>query len=1086
MYKSFLFILFASVTVFSAENLMPNPELALDLRSGRPKQWSASPNSEATRIQLSEGKHALQLSTSRDGERSFWQIHIPAITVNQGYRLIFRVKGDAGAKGRVYIECNKPWKTLGNQPFICDGTEQRFSFNFSFAMLENAPYLVLRLDTPGKIAYYDFHLEKYTPPLVHDADFSSINDVWRTGNDAKLERISLPNEKSGIKITSSSKKNPYAIQFGIPVAAKIPYIFRVRVKGTPGTSANAYMECSEPWKTCSSEVVSCTGDWQLLTVKVNFPKLGKLPYLVLRLIGDSGEVIFSEPELVTEAGVFVNGDFEAGTAGWNILHGAVVDSAGSHQKILELKNYSGIASAIQTQIAVKAGQLYRLSYSVRGGANKLYTDSQGATWFRVAPRMDGNILGDGERWQDSFQNWFRKFVIFRPEADGMIDIVCELKDPGLVQFDDIVIEPIKAVSQPLEIVLELPHAFRESALLGDPINITGSVETTLSGVARYELDFNEKKYQVDAKSPQFSLSTPKKEGVYPMTLAAFDSAEKLLKKIKIDFSVRSPAEREITFRNDRVMLIDGHAFFPIGVWSIGGNKSFADKMKLVAELGFNCARIDADDLDDAAEQGLMAFVHVPETLPQFSSKAEFERWDVAYRGEMSKIMNHPSLIGYINSDEPAWRGIAVQPLVDAYRYIRSIDPCRPIFLNEAPRGKIEDLRPYAAASDVYGVDIYPVPGPNSHSDLDDKMMTSVGKYTDISRKVVRDSKPVWMTLQAFSWGALTNRPPFVYPTPDENRFMAYNAIAHGATGLFYWGVNRGKEENWDFFRVLGVTIRELRAVSGFLVGETIKNKVSADHPEIRILHKRAENKNCYILLNESDKNLETKISGNLPATLFVLNENRSVSTDNGLFSERFAPYSVRVYTDSKTFPAPVVQPKTRRLFEKAFKSSESFRHANWIWFPGKHNTPGSVAFFKHEFIIPDGLESAEISIAADDSFRGFVNSTEIMRGSGYSKAFTRDIAKALKPGKNVLLIQVQDAGMAPCGIIFALKLQEKDGKISTIFSNSSIQTSEDGKTDWRNAEIIGKFGCQPWGYHIRAVPFIESGAAAAAAAVVMP
>lgn len=188
-----------------------------------------------------------------------------------------------------------------------------------------------------------------------------------------------------------------------------------------------------------------------------------------------------------------------------------------------------------------------------------------------------------------------------------------------------------------------------------------------------------------------------------------------------------------------------------------GRKTTAEKAEILADAGFNTARCAADQIDDFASAGLMVLMKVPESLPKFTDSAHFERWDRMYRKGMQKYLKHPSLIGYCNTDEPAWRGVASAPVVEAYEYIRKIDPYRPVMLNEAPRGKIADLRSYAAACDTYGVDIYPVPSPNPHSGLDDKTMTCVGRYADLCREVVRDRKPVWMTLQGFAWGMVTHK-----------------------------------------------------------------------------------------------------------------------------------------------------------------------------------------------------------------------------------------------------------------------------------------------------------------------------------------
>ena len=114
-------------------------------------------------------------------------------------------------------------------------------------------------------------------------------------------------------------------------------------------------------------------------------------------------------------------------------------------------------------------------------------------------------------------------------------------------------------------------------------------------------------------------------------------------------------------------------------------------------------------------------------LPSLPEKEKLEDV-IRYAEGMKKILTHPALVCYFSVDEPAWRGVQLGPYQSGYKLFRDyVDPWRPVFLNEAPRGTPEALRPSGAACDLYGIDIYPVPYPNNHSELADKTPTSVGK-----------------------------------------------------------------------------------------------------------------------------------------------------------------------------------------------------------------------------------------------------------------------------------------------------------------------------------------------------------------------
>ncbi len=1048
----------------------------MNVGTGWPKGWNPGGEKSVECVEAS-GVRALKVSEAKPGKKSWWIQYNGNLKAGRKYEFTVRVKGTPGTSGMAYAECNNPWKTVSTK-FVCSEKWETISFELKFDKLNVPPYIVLRQDSPGEVLFTNPSLAEVTSSnVLRNPGFKmtapdGFPAEWTKPKETDAKRVEVSEGKYALRLSNDDAKRKIVIHHGTAVEKGVEYVFTVKYRGKPGTAGLFYIECNKPWKSFASHL-NCKEDWQTASLKFRYIDMNALPYAVLAIQG-KGEIEFAEPSIEPVKGSFTNGDFNGGSVSWKLENAEIVNTSESNGNVLQLNGTEAQTNAIQKGILLRKDTLYKLSYQVRGGSDKRYTDSQGATWFRVAPFYNGKPLPGTEGWRDSFSSWQNKELTFTAPSDMEAEIVCSLRDKGTVQFDNIAIVEAKSPILPLEVVLDAPYSYRNGIISGNAeTRFSGKVFMKLPNVKKLSLEFNGTAQSLEPakdKTASFELPIPAKTGRYPLLVRACNAEGKEVDRTSLDFTVYPKGKREITFRKDHVMLIDGEPFFPLGVWTVNGNKPMSEKMRIAAEAGFNIAMCDGDQIDDAADAGLLAMLKIMEKLPEFKTREQFDRWDNAYRKELARLGTHPSLVAYFITDEPAWGGRPALPIQKAYRYVAELDPYRPILLNEAPRGKPEDLRSYAAACDAWGVDIYPVPGPNPHSELDDKMMTSVGKYTDICRETVRDAKPVWMTLQAFAWGVLTKRPP-VYPAHEENRFMAYNAIAHGATGLFYWGINTNGVENWPFVAELGRTIRELRSISGFLVGETIRKELSADAPEICILHKRAGNKNCYILLNESGKNLEAKISGKLPAKLFVLNENRTVSPENGMFADRFAPYSVHVYTDSETLPPPAKQPKTRRIFGAPFQSSESFRQADWIWFPGKHKTPGSTAFFRHEFDLASVPENAELAVAADDFFRCLVNSGEVMNGGGYDKAQTLDIAKNLKAGKNVLFLECKDGGTAPCGVLFALRLQGKDGKVSTLCSGSSIQSSEDGGTGWQNAEVIGKFGCQPWDYRTRAVPY---------------
>ena len=905
--------------------------------------------------------------------------------------------------------------------------------------------------------------------LIRNPEFelntgSGLPKSWniRKGVDASFEE-----DKDGkyMKLVClPDGKTSLVLQHGIRVQANREYIFSAKIKGSAGSRFSAYVETSKPvWQTYASPWRNATGKWQELSFRFKFKDFKAQPYLGLRAKG-KGEVLIKNPSIKTVPGALVNGDFSAGSQPWKISHGKVIDLGKSAGKFLELNSSEASAQAQQTDIQIEKDRYYELRYQVRGGTDKTHRDSQNAVWFRGMVLMNGKNLTP-DTWLDSFDSWQKKSVVFKAPADGMAAIILEARKPYCVDFDNVELVAVKQPVPPLVILPNPPFTFRNGVYSANRQCRKGEytiINNAVPQAAAYRIGFNGKQFTIPMRqSAVFELNIPSKTGVYSIRAEALDAAGKVLASATLPLQVNPPSQREITFRADRVMLIDGKPFFPLGVWSIKGKKSNREKAKLVAEAGFNTARATDDKMDDFAEHGMMVLLPVPEKLPKFKDAAQFARWDKKYRKAMDKHLAHPSLIGYYNTDEPAWRGISSEKLLEAYEYIRKIDPYRPIMLNEAPRGNIPDLRAYAAAGDVYGVDIYPVPEPNAHSGLADKNMTSVGKYVDICRQVVYDRKPIWMTLQAFAWGAITKK-PLVYPTEHQTRFMAYNAVAHGATGLFWWGFNTNNCENWEFIRELGKTVRELRKMSPIFVAQTVQPAIlKSSAPEVRILHKRLNGIDWYIAVNESKKELAVSFSNAGKKPLNVFFENRKIVPAAGQFRDSYKAYDVHIYSSAEKLPPELKVPATQRM-TPVLNLPEDYRNANWIWFPGKSRTLNHKAWFKREITLEKRPEKALFFCAADDFFRLYVNDRLVMEGQSWNKLVFRDLAVFFKAGKNTVLIKAADGGGAPCGLLYAGIIQEKKGSGLKIYSDSQTMTSENSK-DWVKAQVLCPFGSAPWG-----------------------
>lgn len=265
------------------------------------------------------------------------------------------------------------------------------------------------------------------------------------------------------------------------------------------------------------------------------------------------------------------------------------------------------------------------------------------------------------------------------------------------------------------------------------------------------------------------------------------------------------------------------------------------------------------------------------------------------------------------------------------RALREADAQHVIWLNHAPRNSLADLRLYNREADVAGCDIYPVP-PNravGHSDLPDKGLTSVGAYTDRMRQAA-SGKACAMVLQGFGWRDLqskTNAHEVAVgigrrPTWAETRFMAYDAILHGANAILYWGTDHMKPVEDDgspasgrprLWRDLLRLARELRALEPALVVPPLDPPVarpaetygSIDGSGVVCSVRRVADDFVLMVANETDNGLRFSLE-NLPAELNGQILYRLYSPEEHPIAGRrlmdgIKPLDVHVYATSRRF-----------------------------------------------------------------------------------------------------------------------------------------------------------------------------------------
>jgi len=404
------------------------------------------------------------------------------------------------------------------------------------------------------------------------------------------------------------------------------------------------------------------------------------------------------------------------------------------------------------------------------------------------------------------------------------------------------------------------------------------------------------------------------------------------------------------------LVIDGQTVFPIGLSEAppqgGTTRDGRDAWAEVASAGANFVRtglrewnLQQIDNQIAAERARMdaAAAHGLYCWPRLGNAGNLP--PPAADGQPSvneqllvKIVNglktHAALGAYKGVDEPAWGGIPAAGLARARTRLRAIDPDHPIVITQAPLGTVASLVPYRPAFDITGADIYPVAyPPGQHSDLPNKDISVVG---DVTKKMVEaaGAKPIWMTLQ-IAWSGISpnqQRPGLVprFPTLQEERFMAYQAIVDGARGLVFFGgqltqVMRPRDAqlgwNWTFWElVLRPLLVELTSPSVLpaLIAPVAQAAVAASAADVELTARRSGDFLHVIAVRRGGSTSRVTISGLPPRqggaqltagqVMFEYAQDplpppiqsdkqqfRYVKVENGSFKDWFGPHDTHVY-----------------------------------------------------------------------------------------------------------------------------------------------------------------------------------------------
>ncbi len=307
--------------------------------------------------------------------------------------------------------------------------------------------------------------------------------------------------------------------------------------------------------------------------------------------------------------------------------------------------------------------------------------------------------------------------------------------------------------------------------------------------------------------------------------------------------------------------------FPLGMYERPRNDG---EWRTWSEAGINLVGCKGrDDLDEARKWGVSGWVTMPMVLAEGDDES-------ALADKIDSLKDHPALAVWEAPDEAI---LAASPrshpppdhdrldelvagLERGSRIVRERDPSRKLWLNEGVISPVDTLARCAPFLDVVGFDYYPIPQRGWRA------MQAMGPDT----KRFADAAPgkeVWIVQQAFSWANLPNQADEMgsgYPTREEYRYMAWQAIMHGATGLLWWGSSY-EDRPTPFMDDLMAVVAELRDVGKFLAAGSSPRVVVHNDPNLRApilgcscTARRIGEKTLFVLMNEDSHPAEAVVT----------------------------------------------------------------------------------------------------------------------------------------------------------------------------------------------------------------------------------
>lgn len=292
-------------------------------------------------------------------------------------------------------------------------------------------------------------------------------------------------------------------------------------------------------------------------------------------------------------------------------------------------------------------------------------------------------------------------------------------------------------------------------------------------------------------------------------------------------------------------------------------------------------------LDAAEAAGVKVMLELPREIVRAGDEEAIAQF-------VERFKDRAALYGWYLYDEPE-NEVSPERLRQAYEAIKSEDAQHPVAV------AFFDLKianRYRGALDIFLHHYYPLDVENSEFGgrrwraFDQQIRAAA----NTAARVVESRQNFWFTVQAFEQQG-GNR-SWRLPSATEERYMVYTAVLQGAKGLLFWAHYRAPQPWID--AILNPIVREFQSYAPAFnnpVGEKIA--VNGGKLLAKLYQDPTTEKYILLAINDEPQTIQPNISLSSDLNLAratLMASQSTISVEDDVFNDTFAPYEVRIYT----------------------------------------------------------------------------------------------------------------------------------------------------------------------------------------------